>query len=390
MTDDPRDPVAAVTHPDPYPYYATLLAQPGAPRHDALGIWVVARAAHVTDALTSGICGVRPPAEPVPPAIVGTAAGDVFARLVRMNDGAGHDAMKRAVSGTLGPLDMSRVAEAAGRCAQRLVDELAPATRPKAVSELGFRLPAEVVASLLGFPDDRLATIAALTGDLVRGIAPGSAPAAIARGATAAANLRDMVRERVGAPGASLLGQLAAEARAAGRDDAAAVANGIGFLSQSWEATAGLIGNTLVAFARQVALRDQLGADPGHLRAVVREVVRHDPPVQNTRRFVLRDGVVGGRELRAGDTVLVVLAAANHDPAANADPWRFDVARADRRVFTFGAGPHACPGEELAVTIAQIGVERMLAAGVDPAALVSRMTYRPSGNTRIPLFGAAG
>jgi len=40
----------------------------------------------------------------------------------------------------------------------------------------------------------------------------------------------------------------------------------------------------------------------------------------------------------------------------------------------------------LATTIAEIGVQRLLAAGVRPEVLVDRVRYRPSGNTRVPLF----
>jgi cytochrome P450 len=160
-------------------------------------------------------------------------------------------------------------------------------------------------------------------------------------------------------------------------------------MSQAYEATAGLIGNTLVALGRHAELRAGLGAEPSLLRAVVREVVRHDPPVQNTRRFIAGDGVVAGQALHEGDAVLVVLAAANRDPALNPHPDRFDPQRRDRQAYTFGFGAHVCPGEALATAIAEAGVARLLAVGVEPERLVERVTYRPSANTRIPLFGGA-
>ena len=166
------------------------------------------------------------------------------------------------------------------------------------------------------------------------------------------------------------------------------VANGIGFLSQACEAMAGLIGNTLVALGRQLAARLPGPPAGAGLRAIIAEVVRHDPPVQNTRRFLARDGLIGGQALKAGDTVLVVLAAANRDPIANPDPARFDPLRPARLSFTFGAGPHACPGEAVATTIAEVGVTALLASGVRPERLVQRVTYRPSANTRVPVFGS--
>ena len=98
--------------------------------------------------------------------------------------------------------------------------------------------------------------------------------------------------------------------------------------------------------------------------------------------------MVAGAPMRAGDAILVLLAAANRDPAANADPARFDHERADPRVFTFGLGPHACPGAMLAVTIAAAGVAYLIEVGVPLDDLANRVTYRPSPNARIPSFGA--
>jgi hypothetical protein len=45
-----------------------------------------------------------------------------------------------------------------------------------------------------------------------------------------------------------------------------------------------------------------------------------------------------------------------------------------------------CPGETLAITIAQAGIEALLQAGVDLKGLAENVTYRPSANCRIPLF----
>jgi cytochrome P450 len=87
--------------------------------------------------------------------------------------------------------------------------------------------------------------------------------------------------------------------------------------------------------------------------------------------------------MREGDAILAVLAAANRDPAQNPEPDRFDPARKDRRLFTFGLGAHACPGAEIAATIAAAGVAALLDRGIDPGYLAKRATYRPSVNVRI-------
>ena len=385
----PRDPIAAVTHPDPYPYYAELGAR-RLYRDDTLGLWVAASASAVTSVLESDACRVRPAAEPVPNAIVGSPAGDIFGRLVRMNDGEAHAAMKPAVQASLAPLDASRVAAEARRWAGRLTDELEPKAHPDGVTEFAFRLSVYVVGSLIGLAPDRLRATAEWMSDFVRCIAPGGTTEQIEKAKAAANELIVMFRGALAtsSPASALLPALAREASRARRADADVVANAIGFLSQAYEATAGLIGNTLVTLARHRAIADRAAADVTFTTAVVREVVRWDPPVQNTRRFVARDAVIAGQPMREGDVVLVVLAAANRDPAANPDPARFDPGRAERRAFTFGAGVHACPGETLATGIAAAGVERLLAIQLPLEPLAERITYRASGNTRIPLFGA--
>jgi cytochrome P450 len=298
----------------------------------------------------------------VPAALVGTAAGEVFGQLVRMNDGPAHASLKPAIAHALARFDGHRVADEARRWAEHLAQELRPEADPARIEDFAFRLPVYVVASLLGVPGDLLPQTAASVDDFVRAVAPGATAEHVRNGATAADALLDAV----------------------GRPDGAMAANRVGFLSQAYEATAGLIGNTLVALGRHPALRARV-----LLRAVVREVVRHDPPVQNTRRFFAAAGPLAGERVAPGDTVLVILAAANRDPASNPDPDRFDPFRAAPRMFTFGAGVHACPGERLAVAIARAAIERLLAAGIALAPLAGPTTYRASANARIPLFGAA-
>jgi cytochrome P450 len=369
----PANPIAAVTHPDPYPYYAGLVAERPFHLDEGLGLWIAAGAAAVTGVLKSEAGRVRPAAEPVPKALVGTSAGEIFRHLVRMNDGATHLRLKPGVSAKVAMLDPARIAEQSATWARHLIGELEPARHPERVADVAFGLSSYVIASLLGVAPEALAPTAARAGELATCLAPTATPEQVARGAAAAAELTAVF--------CALMRREALDA---------VVANTIGYLSQAYEATAGLIGNTLVALGRQPEQGARLDAEPGLLRAVVREVVRYDAPVQNTRRFLAGDALVAGQALRAGDTVLVLLAAANRDPSVNAEPERFDPGRREREAYTFGLGVHACPGEVLATLIAEGGVHGLLAAGVQPARLLEGLRYRPSGNTRVPLFGGTG
>lgn len=362
MEQDPQDPIAAVTHRDPYPYYARLAVERPIDYDGSLGLWVAASAGAVAAVLASDLCRVRPPAEPVPVKLQGTPAGDLFGRLVRQTDGGRHASLKRAVSAALGAIDGQEAAAASQAWARILAAEI---RSTQDLQDFLFRLPVYVVASLLGVPRDLLEPAARWTGEMAAGFAPSATPQQVERGAQAAAELHRMIGSLTGD---GVFANLSRQARRAGCEDSETiVANGAGFLLQTYEATAGLIGNTLLALARNPAL---LQAD---LDAVIQDVLRLDPPVHNTRRFLARAGTIAGRQMREGDAVLLVLAAANRDPSAPP-------------LFTFGAGRHACPGQALATTIARAGVEQALAAGVDPAPLAEGVSYRPSANVRIPLF----
>jgi cytochrome P450 len=125
---------------------------------------------------------------------------------------------------------------------------------------------------------------------------------------------------------------------------------------------------------------------PARLEPFIREVARHDAPVQNTRRFAAEAVRLGDVRLAAGDGVLVVLAAANRDPAVNPDPATFRTDRADPALYTFGAAAHRCPGETVAVAITAGVVGTLLGQGYDPAGRPDPVTYRPLANARIPVL----
>lgn len=381
----PRDALAAVIHADPYPYYAELVARRPLHRDDALGLWVATGAAEVTAVLTNAACRVRPSAEPVPAALVGSPTGEIFGRLVRMNDGVRHDALRPAITRTLDTLSSDRVEAAARHWAAGLTDALTPHDHPERITDFASSLTAHVVASLLGAPDDVVPDAARWTAELVSAFAGGHDAAQLERGKTAAGHLLAVGRTLLGSPvGDGLLPALARHA--AGADGEAVLANALGFLSQAHDATTGLIGNALLALARHPDVRHAVVANRTLLPALLAEVARHDAPVQNTRRFIAEDTVGGGVKLPAGDAVLVVLAAANRDPAVNADPARFDLARPTPRTFTFGVGPHACPGAALATAIAATGIDALLTSGLRVERLTDGVSYRPAPNVRIPMF----
>jgi cytochrome P450 len=187
-----------------------------------------------------------------------------------------------------------------------------------------------------------------------------------------------------------LLTRIRSESKAAEwADQEALIANLIGLMSQTFEATAGLIGNTLIALHRNPDLIEDGEPTPMLVAALVAEVARFDSPVQNTRRFVTKRCTIGDSVLEAGDTVLVLLASANRDPCLNPDPDSVLLKRSNRRTFSFGSGRHECPGQQLALTIASEAILAWLQCGSFPSARSYRWSYLPSLNGRIPKFHPA-
>lgn len=151
-----------------------------------------------------------------------------------------------------------------------------------------------------------------------------------------------------------------------------------GLLIQSYDAGRGLLGNALL----QALRRDIQPGTPDGWKGLLVETLRYDPPIQNTRRLLTRDLQIGATKLESGCTVLVVLAAANRDPAVFARPGEFDTGRPNNSLhLTFGSGMHACVAREFSVTLAVHALSAL--APRKPRLLQQDIAYAPLVNARL-------
>jgi cytochrome P450 len=388
---DPQHVRAAPCHPNPYPYYGRLARERSLFRDEMNGWWVAASAATVKEVLESDFCLTRAPGA-ISSVLQGPAA-EIFGRIVRLRDDETHDLIKSAVAAALRGLDLNVVAGLTQARATELDDELGFPLDEAKTTRFMFALPVQVIARLLGIPRERYGDVVSWLGGYVSAASsaatgiPAPDAALFGRGHHAAQALIDLIDGLDSNERGPLLNALVRQTQRAGCTDRADItANAIGYMLQGYAATAALIGLTLLALARRPELRAQVETDRSLLRQVIQEVLRFDPTTNSTYRFLARDGAIAGQELRQGDMIIVLIAAANRDPALNPEPDLFDIARRNRKYLEFGAGAHACPADKFAPLIAMIAVDHLLTRGVPLEHLESCLSYVASGYLRIPLF----
>jgi len=387
--DHPDHPIHAVSHRDPYPYYASLLDRPALFHDVRLGAWVAARAATLAEVFGNPACRVRPLAEPVPLALLGSPAGEVFRRVVRMNDGKAHALGKGVLERALAGLPANRVVARTRAVASQALPK---ADTPADLDAWIVDTPVSVVAELLGLAPAGVPPIVASVRDFVRCLSPSSDDAQLAKASVAANTLQDSLdaQRRIALADDSLMNQICHQARIANwTDDAALLANLVGLLSQTCEATAGLLANSLVALASHAGLLQQVREHPDGWRQLVMETGRHDAPVQNTRRFTSMPTRIAGVDVAAGAHILLLLAAANRDAQVNERPEQFLLHRPNRRSFVFSRGAHVCPGQILATEIVSTALACLFETWSETDVAALAWTYRPSANARLPTFGRA-
>ena len=154
------------------------------------------------------------------------------------------------------------------------------------------------------------------------------------------------------------------------------------------ETTVRLLGSAVQLIAEDAELQQQLRDNRELIPNFIEESLRTESPIKGDFRLSRVPTSVGGVDLPAGSTVMLLLAAANRDPRRFDDPATFDVNRANaRQHISFGRGIHTCPGAPLARAEARVCLERLLDRTSDIR--ISESHHGPAGDRRyryVPTF----
>lgn len=138
------------------------------------------------------------------------------------------------------------------------------------------------------------------------------------------------------------------------------VVNLIFFTVAGIKTTTDLLGNAVHSLGGCPDVWAQVRADRSSVPKLVEECFRHDSPIQQTPRFAASEIELGGARIEAGAHVMLMLGAANRDPAAFADPDRLWPDRHNIRDHVgFGGGTHHCLGSMLARQEAEAAFEAL-------------------------------
>ena len=232
------------------------------------------------------------------------------------------------------------------------------------IEALAKPLPATVIAEMMGLPEKDHAQFQLWGEDLINSTGTNDSDKII-RGQESSQALRkyfrDIIRERRGSEGDDLIHQLIEAEEAGDKLTEIELYNTcLLLLIAGHETTTRLIGNGLYQLLKHPEQLAWLRVHPEGIANAIEEMLRYEPAVQATRRFVTEDLEFHGKQFKRGELLFLSIAAANRDPEANDNPETFDIQREDIKQVSFGYGIHLCIGASLARLETRVVFEELL------------------------------
>jgi cytochrome P450 family 142 subfamily A polypeptide 1 len=320
------------------------------------GIWGVTRHADVKDVerqpeLFSNTGGIRPDTGPIP-------------MMIDMDDPE-HAQRRKLVSRGFTPRSV-RASEPAIRAAcTEIIDAVAARGECDFVNDIAAPLPMIMIGDALGVaPEDR-AQLLTWSDDLLKGLTGLEHPELMEKTVAAFSGFTEYMSQVIPAkrahPTDDLISTLVhAEVDGERLDLDSLIHESLLILIGGDETTRHVISGGMYQLLRHPDQRRLLTDEPERIPVAVEEMLRWVTPIKNMARTVTRDMTYRGRELRAGQKMLMLYPSANRDEDVFDDPFRFDVTRHPNDHLAFGFGVHFCMGSNLARTELRVMFEEVL------------------------------
>jgi cytochrome P450 len=350
-------------------------------------IWWVTRYEDAEAVLRDDERFVRDPRLALPPEQL-PAFPDFFAYInsnMLDRDGDDHRRLRRLVSKAFTPRMIERLRPRIQDIADELIDCVTEAGEMELVSAFAFPLPITVIAELLGVPTADRDRFREWSGAMVSP-ALGAAELEQADALLGAfvEYLLVLFAERRQQPGEDLVSALVAVEDGGDTLSEEELCSMVALLIVAGhETTVSLIGNATLALLTHPEQRAAVERDSSLLPRAVEELIRYDGPVERSlNRWAAVDVELGGQTIRRGETVIVILGAADRDPGRFESSDALDLAAERERHLGFGRGSHFCLGAPLARLEAEIALGTLLRLpGLRLAVAADEVRWRP-----VPLF----
>ncbi len=283
-------------------------------------------------------------------------------------DAPDHTRIRSMCSVAFTPKRIALLREAIQRIADELIDQVADKGKMDILADFAAHFPSRVMTALLGLPTEDSPKIRRWGTDL--GELAGNFEQDVDRITQLAKSLTELtdyisaqVTLQQSEPSDGVIAQMiAAEPDASGQrlthDEI--VSNVILLIGAGVEETANLITNGMFSLLSRPEAQAQLANDPSILGSAVEELLRFESTTQYTGRVAPDDVLLGGKQIRKGEAVTAVLAAANRDPERFPNPDTLDLTRTDNKHLAFSYAGHYCLGAPLARMAAAIAFSTLV------------------------------
>lgn len=267
-------------------------------------------------------------------------------------DGPVHERLRGAVVDSLERFDKRGIRRYVTRFANQLVDRIAGDGYADLVASFSDQLPMLVMTQLVGAPDEHGPRLVKAARDMLQGT-----ETALQSDRYVTLTLEQLVMERKVKPAHDLASWLIEHP--ADLSDTEVLMHLRVVLIAAYETTANLIANTLRTVLTDPRFRASLSGGHMTLPDALEQVLWDDPPINTIiGRWATGDTLLGGQQVKAGDMLLLGLAAGNADPQIRPDPSVS--VHGNRSHLAFSSGPHECPGQDIGRAIADTGIEVLL------------------------------
>jgi cytochrome P450 len=346
---------------DPYPTFRRLRVQDPVHWSPAWGMWLVTRYADVARIKrdpgrfsNAGRVAARLAVlDPGQQAALAPFRAH-FASGVIDSDPPEHTRLRSMIVRAFTPQAVESLRTRIGRLVDELIRPHLAVGRIDVVRDFAYPLPATVISELLGLPEEDRERFKHWSDVISRfyGSHGEERWAAAQAGQEAVLEAREWIgalaSDRRRSPAPDLLTALVQAEDGGGLSEEQLLATCVTLMIAGHETTTSFIStgiHSLLCYPDQLAV---FRYRPELHRIALEELVRYESPAQKNARVVMEDTEIGGRVLRAGDLVMLLLGAANHDPEIFAEPDRVVLERPENRHLAFGIGIHFCAGAGLA------------------------------------------